>query len=56
MKLEEILEQLDELNDSYEDLYNREIHDFRSSRVPIASRRLHGFRRPAGPAPATITS
>jgi len=27
MKLEEILEQLDELNDSYEDLYNREIHD-----------------------------
>jgi len=26
MKLEEILEQLDELNDSYEDLYNREIH------------------------------
>ncbi len=27
MKIEEILEQLDELNDSYEDLYNREIHD-----------------------------
>jgi len=27
MTLEEILDQLDELNDSYEDIYNREIHE-----------------------------